>query len=122
MEHKPNFKDQELVKVDMSFFGSDAGVLQPSIVINNSNNNNSGNTGIPMINGISQKSRIVYQLLAFFFGPLGIHNFYAGYGGRGAVQLLLTILSMGMVSAFVWIWAVIEIFVISVDSNNIPMR
>ncbi len=32
MEHKPNFKDQQLVKVDMSFFGSDAGILQGKIV------------------------------------------------------------------------------------------
>lgn len=32
LEEKPDFKDQQPVKVDMAFFGSDAGVLQGKIV------------------------------------------------------------------------------------------
>jgi hypothetical protein len=32
MEHKPNFKDQEIVKVDMSRLGSDGGVVNGKIV------------------------------------------------------------------------------------------
>lgn len=39
------------------------------------------------------KSGIVYILLAWFLGTIGIHNFYAGYVGRGVVQLILTLSS-----------------------------
>ena len=37
------------------------------------------------------KSGIVYILLAFFLGTLGIHNFYAGFWKRGMLQLFLTL-------------------------------
>lgn len=37
------------------------------------------------------KSGVVYILLAFFLGTLGVHNFYAGFGKRGLVQLFLTL-------------------------------
>ena len=39
------------------------------------------------------KSGIVYILLAWFLGTIGIHNFYAGYVVRASVQLLLTLFS-----------------------------
>lgn len=37
------------------------------------------------------KNGVVYILLAWFLGTLGIHNFYAGYVKRAVVQLLLTL-------------------------------
>ncbi len=37
------------------------------------------------------KSGVVYILLAFFLGTLGIHNFYAGFWKRGMMQLFLTL-------------------------------
>ena len=37
------------------------------------------------------KSRLIYILLALFLGGFGVHNFYAGYTGKGVAQLLLTI-------------------------------
>lgn len=39
------------------------------------------------------KSGVVYILLAWFLGTIGLHNFYAGYAVRGLVQLFLTLLS-----------------------------
>lgn len=39
------------------------------------------------------KSGVVYILLAWFLGTIGIHNFYAGYVVRGTVQLMLTLFS-----------------------------
>lgn len=33
------------------------------------------------------KSGLVYLLLAYFTGTIGLHNFYAGYYKRGGVQL-----------------------------------
>ena len=37
------------------------------------------------------KSGVIYIVLAWFLGTLGIHNFYAGYVLRGTVQLLMTL-------------------------------
>ena len=37
------------------------------------------------------KSGVIYILLAWFLGTIGIHNFYAGYAGRAVIQLLLTL-------------------------------
>ena len=41
-------------------------------------------------------------------GPLGIHNFYLGFVGRGVAQLLITVLSCGILSLVSQIWAFIE--------------
>ena len=35
------------------------------------------------------KSRLAYILLAILLGTLGIHNFFAGYTGKGIAQLLM---------------------------------
>ena len=36
---------------------------------------------------VSAKSRAVAFLFAFFFGYLGVHNFYLGHTGRGVAQI-----------------------------------
>lgn len=41
---------------------------------------------------MSEKSRITYALLGFFFGFIGVHNFYAGYSGRGVADIFCSIL------------------------------
>lgn len=42
----------------------------------------------------ARKSRGVYIILGLFLGTLGIHNFYAGYHGKGAMMLIITLLSL----------------------------
>lgn len=37
-----------------------------------------------------QKSKLVASLLAFFLGPLGIHDFYLGYTRNGVIKIVLT--------------------------------
>lgn len=93
-------------------------IQQPTIVINNSNNQ--GYYPISAI--LHYKSRIIYQLLAFFFGILGIHNFYADRNVFGYIQLFITLLSCGYFAIFSFIWSIIEIFIVYKDGNNIPMR
>ena len=68
------------------------------------------------------KSRTIYVILAFFFGGLGIHNFYAGRTGCGIAQLLITLLSCGFLSGIVGIWVLIEMFVVTRDGKGVPMR
>ena len=56
------------------------------------------------------KSKGVAAILCFFFGFLGVHNFYLGYVGRGIVQLILTLTFFGMfITGF---WAFIEFIMI----------
>lgn len=74
----------------------------------------------------AQKSKIVAALLAFFFGTLGVHNFYLGYTNRALIQLGLTI--FGWFTAFILIgfifimavgaWAFVEFILILVGSGQ----
>ncbi len=68
----------------------------------------------------SVKSRVIYILLALFLGCLGIHNFYAGYNGRGIAQLLITLLLGWLVFPYVAvvIWNIIEICIVTADSEG----
>ncbi len=68
------------------------------------------------------KSRVAYILLAIFVGGLGVHNFYAGYTGKGVAQLLISIISCGALSFISWIWAIIEVCTVTTDADGIPME
>jgi TM2 domain-containing membrane protein YozV len=73
----------------------------------------------PVMIGL-QKSRLSYILLGLFLGGLGIHNFYAGYSGKGVAQLLLTLLLFWtiVVPIGVWIWIIVEICTVDTDANG----
>lgn len=66
------------------------------------------------------KSRLAYILLGLFLGGLGVHNFYAGYNGKGIAQLLMSILSFGILTPVVWIWVIVEIITVTKDVKGIP--
>src|SRR5262249_19190945 len=51
------------------------------------------------------KTRVLFVLLGIFLGALGVHNFYAGYIKKGAIQLCLTLLSCFYGAAVSWPWA-----------------
>lgn len=57
--------------------------------------------------------RIIVLLLCFFLGGLGVHRFYTKNIGIAISQLLLGILSCGLIS---WIWAIVD-FVILLSGN-----
>ncbi len=68
----------------------------------------------------SAKSRVAFVLLGLFLGGLGIHNFYAGYTGRGVAQLLIT-LCIGWTIVplfFVGVWVLVEICAVTTDSRG----
>lgn len=64
--------------------------------------------GFPGFRGMSSKSKLPAGLLGIFLGVLGVHNFYLGNIGKAVAQLLITILSLGMLSFISAIWGIIE--------------
>ena len=88
-------------------------------------------TGVPIVSaapaaGSQAKSRAAYVLLAVFLGGWGIHNFYAGFSGRGAIQLVCWFISFALSFIFIgllgfvvlWIWAIIEALTVTTDSTG----
>jgi len=65
------------------------------------------------------KSRIAAGVLGLFLGAFGVHNFYLGYTGKAIAQLLLTLLSCGLLSFVSGIWSFIEAILILCGSINV---
>jgi hypothetical protein len=65
------------------------------------------------------KKRMTFITLGILMGFLGVHNFYAGYRGKGLAQLLITVLSMGFASPMTWIWAIIDVCTIDRDQRGV---
>jgi TM2 domain-containing membrane protein YozV len=80
--------------------------------------------GYPIQQVVSTKSRVAFILLGLFLGCLGIHNFYAGYTGKGIAQLLITLFLgwlFGLGIFITGIWALIEIIAVSTDAQGLRM-
>jgi len=65
------------------------------------------------------KRKMTFTLLGVFLGALGAHNFYAGYHGKAVGQLCLSVLTLGFGSPMAWIWAVIEVCIVTCDSKGV---
>ena len=64
------------------------------------------------------KSKLAAGLLGIFLGSLGVHNFYLGFTGKAVAQLLITVLSCGVLSAVSGIWGLIEGIMILAGNTN----
>lgn len=64
------------------------------------------------------KSKIAAGLLGIFLGSFGVHNFYLGYNGKGTAQLLMTLLSCGILSFASSVWGLVEGIMILTGSIN----
>lgn len=87
-----------------------------------SNNNKENSSSVK-----TQKSKIAAGLLGIFLGSLGVHNFYLGYTGKAVAQLLLSILSCGILSGVSGLWGLIEGILIltgeiSTDADGVNLR
>jgi TM2 domain-containing membrane protein YozV len=83
--------------------------------------------GVQMVYPHMQKSRLVVLLLAILLGGFGAHNFYLGNAGKGVAQLLITLLSLGILAFIPVIWGLIEGIIMfgdknAVDANGIPLK
>ncbi|RAX20907.1 TM2 domain-containing protein [Actinomyces sp. Z5] len=78
-----------------------------------------------------QKSKVAAGLLGIFLGSLGVHNFYLGYTGKAVAQLLITLLSFGILAVVSAIWGLVEGIIIltatpgaqpwGVDARGVPL-
>ena len=62
------------------------------------------------------KQWIIALLLAFFVGPLGIHNFYLGYTTKGIIQLVISLTAVGLIVT--GIWAFIDFIMLIMRSGS----
>lgn len=66
------------------------------------------------------KSKVAAGIFGLLLGSFGVHNFYLGYNGKAIAQLLITILSCGILSPVSALWGFIEGILIltgSIDSD-----
>ena len=85
---------------------------------------------IPTFDGVvtnGAKSKIVAGILGILLGSLGIHNFYLGFTKRGLTQLLMSVLSCGILSFASGIWGLVEGILIltgsiNTDADGMPLK
>lgn len=78
-------------------------------VLNKQNGNNTNTEG---------KSRLAAGLLGILLGAFGVHNFYLGFTSKAVAQLLLTVLTCGILSFVSAIWGLVEGILILTGSYN----
>lgn len=79
--------------------------------------------------GVEQKSKVAAGILGILLGGLGIHNFYLGYTQKALIQLLVSVLSLGILYVFMAIWGLVEGILILVgnegfrtDAAGVPLK
>lgn len=80
--------------------------------------------GNPYVIMVNTRSRGAYVALALFLGPLGLHNFYAGYIGGGVGQLLFTLIFCALVPPLIllmWFINLLECVFTKQDAQGIRM-
>ena len=85
--------------------------------------------GYGIIPGVEQKSKLVAGILGILLGSLGIHNFYLGNNKIALIQLLVSVVSFGLLAPFMGIWGLIEGILILIghenyrtDAKGIPLK
>jgi TM2 domain-containing membrane protein YozV len=69
---------------------------------------------------VSRKKKTTFVLLGVFLGPLGLHNFYAGYCMKALAQLAITVLTLGYGLPVSWIWAIVDACSVEHDRAGAP--
>ncbi|MDO5729603.1 MAG: TM2 domain-containing protein [Actinomycetaceae bacterium] len=80
--------------------------------------------------GYASRSSVVAGALGIFLGTFGIHNFYLGRHALGILQLLITLLSFGLLAWVSTLWGLVEgiLYLVSnsprwsYDGNGVPLR
>lgn len=94
----------------------------PQFSQNNQQYNNVNSNAQPNNTNPNAKSKMAAGLLGIFLGAFGIHNFYLGYTGKAVAQLLITVLSCGILSFASGIWGLVEGIMILTGSMNVDAQ
>jgi len=70
----------------------------------------SNDTRALMLFEANKKTALVANILWFFLGLFGTHNFYLGRIGVAVAQLILSLILVGLVITFVWV--IVDAFLI----------
>jgi len=65
---------------------------------------------------VNDRNKYVAAVLAFLFGPLGIHRFYTGRTGSGIVMLVMSITVVGLI--LTWPWSFVDMIRYLVMSDD----
>lgn len=87
--------------------------------INSDDNNLNSSNNSSNVGNINSKNRVMAGLLGIFLGAFGVHNFYLGYTNKGIAQLLITLLSCGMLGVISEIWGIYEGIMILTNNTNV---
>jgi TM2 domain/Prokaryotic RING finger family 1 len=68
------------------------------------------------------KSRTSFILLGALLGAFGAHNFYAGYHKKAWIQLAIAVLTLGFGIPMSWMWAVIDVCTVNLDSHGVQFE
>ena len=74
--------------------------------------------GMPPYQDVSTRSKVAAGVLGILLGAFGVHNFYLGFYGKAVAQLLITVLSCGILGVVSGVWGLIEGIMILTGSMN----
>lgn len=106
-------KKEEVVEVVENNHNTSEESKETEVKSENTTNTTSNNAVNPQA-----KSKIAAGIFAIVLGAFGVHNFYLGFNGKAVAQLLITVLSCGILSPISALWGVIEGILILTGSQN----
>ncbi len=79
---------------------------------------------VPSQASAEPRNRLVYVLLAFCLGNLGLHNFYAGYRRRALIQLIVSVAGCLLIfpPLLIAAWVAVEIVKVHRDACGVPFE
>ncbi len=106
-------KKEEVVEVVENNNNTSEESKETEVKSENTTNTTSNNAVNPQA-----KSKVAAGIFAIVLGAFGVHNFYLGFNGKAVAQLLITVLSCGILSPISALWGVIEGILILTGSQN----
>jgi len=67
------------------------------------------------------KQKLVAGLLGVFLGSLGVHSFYLGKTGKGIIQIIVSIVTLGIGALWGFIEGIIILVKGGTDANGVEL-
>jgi TM2 domain-containing membrane protein YozV len=106
-----SIEDESRFTFNTSEFHGDIEFLAPGTELDFLGSDGSARDVFRVPSALSEKSKLVASLLAFFLGGAGVHKFYLGYARQGAIMLLVSLFGLiffGLPTIVVWFIAFVE--------------